>query len=117
MLAQGSKLVTSIQWWIQGGGPVAPPPPPFLEFFFYKSEVEKQKTSIKWVRNLSQNAGNGHFRDSNVQKFLGVHAQNPPRKLAPSVLIGAPLPFLKHLDLPLQFTYMYKYVIGLFKHA
>ena len=32
-----------------------------------------QKWSTKWVRNLSQNAGNGHVKDSNFQNFLGEH--------------------------------------------
>ena len=27
-------------------------------------------------------AGNGHFRDTNFQKFLGEHAPRPPRQLA-----------------------------------
>ena len=46
------------------GGPV----PPFLEFFFFFFLQKRSllaKTSIKRVRNLSQNAGNGHFRDPN----------------------------------------------------
>ena len=49
--------------------------PPFLEFllFFYK-----QKITIKRVRNLSQNTGNGHFRDSNFQKFLAEHCPQTP---------------------------------------
>ena len=34
--------------------------------------------SIKRVRNLSQNAGNGHFRNSNFQNLLGDHAPRPP---------------------------------------
>ena len=62
-----------------GWGPVRPPPPPllldffffFFFFFFYKNEVYEQKVlcSIKRVGNLSQNAGNGHSRDSNFQKL------------------------------------------------
>ena len=58
-------------------------PPPFLDFcsFF----------SIKRVQNLSQNAGNVHFRDSNFQHFLGVGMPpDPPRKLTPSALVGVP---------------------------
>ena len=61
-------------------GPV--PPPLFLDFFlffFYKNEVYGQKViyCIKQVLNLSQNAGNGHFRDSHFQKFLGACPQIP----------------------------------------
>ena len=52
----------------EGGGRGCVPPPPFLEV----------SISIKRVRNLSQNAGNGHFRDSNFQKFQGGHASRPP---------------------------------------
>ena len=33
---------------------------------------------IKRVRNLSQNAGNGHFRGSNFQTFLGGMPPEPP---------------------------------------
>ena len=71
-------------------------------FFFYKNEVYEQKVicSIKRVRNLSQNAGNGHFRDAHFQKFLGEHAPRPPRKFAPSARVVPPPP-LKVLD-PLE---------------
>ena len=65
-----------------------PPLPTFLNFFFLQKRILLAKVSIKRVRNLSQNAGNGHFRDSNFQKFLG----DPPKKLAPSVLVGPPPP-------------------------
>ena len=49
--------------------------------------------SIKQARNLSQNARNGHFRDSNFQNFLGGGGMplDPPRNLASSALVGAPL--------------------------
>ena len=48
----------------EGGlGGLSHPPPPILDFFFYKSEVYEQNISVKRVRNLSQNAENGHFRD------------------------------------------------------
>ena len=45
-------------------GPV--PPPVILEFFFFftKTKLTSKKISINRVRNLSQNAGNSHFRDS-----------------------------------------------------
>ena len=73
-----------------GPGGLCPPPPPphFFEFFFLQKRILLAKVSIKRVRNLSQNAGNGHFRDSNFQNFLG----DPPKKLAPSVLVGSPPP-------------------------
>ena len=59
------------------GWPV--PPPPFLVFFLItKNEVYEQKVSVKRVLNLSQNAGYGHFRNSNFQKFVGEHAPRPP---------------------------------------
>ena len=50
--------------WGGGWGPVIAPSP-FLDYFFYQNEVYEQKMSIKRVRNLSQNAGRGYFRDSN----------------------------------------------------
>ena len=43
------------------------------------------------MKFVSKNAGNGHFRDSNFKKFLGEHAPKPPRKLAPSTLVDAPI--------------------------
>ena len=51
---------------------------------FLKNEVYEQTICIKLVRNLSHNAGNGHFRDSNFQKFLGEH--NPSLHGIPSIL-------------------------------
>ena len=57
---------------------------------FYKNEVYEQKNGIKRVRDLSQIAGNGKFRDLNFQKFLGEHAPKPPRRLAPSALVVIP---------------------------
>ena len=70
-----SLIVVSVadpRGW-EGLGDLCPPPPPLfgIFFFFYKSEVYLAKISIKWVQNLSQNAGNGHFRDSKFQNFLG----------------------------------------------
>ena len=52
-------------------------PPPILDFFLQKRSL-LAKTSTKRAQNLSQNAGNGHFRDSNFQKVLGEHAPRPP---------------------------------------
>ena len=53
-------------------------------------------TNIKRVRNLSQNAGKGHFRDSHFQKFWGEHAPSPPRKLA----LPPPLKVMDPLEIP-----------------
>ena len=65
--------------------------PAFVEFYFYKSEAYEQKISTKRVRNLSQSApGNGHFRYSNFETFLGDYDPRPPRKIAPSVLVVPP---------------------------
>ena len=50
------------------GGPFDPP-------FLGRSRVKR-------VRNLFQNAGNGHFRDSNFQKFLGGIPQTPQKARA-----------------------------------
>ena len=76
----------------EGGWGIYSPPHPFLDsfffFFFYKNEVYDQKISIERIRNLSQNSGNGHFIDSNFQKFLGKHAPDPIKR---SHLL--PLPF------------------------
>ena len=36
-----------------------------------------KKISIKWVKHLSQNAGNDHFRNSNFQNFWGNMTPNP----------------------------------------
>ena len=45
------------------GGNCPHPPPPFgFIFLFYRNEVYKQKNSIKIVRNLFQNAVNGHLK-------------------------------------------------------
>ena len=55
------------------------PVPPFLDLFFTKAKFTS-KISTKRIQNLSQNAVNGHFRDSNFQKFLGEHAPRPPYK-------------------------------------
>ena len=52
--------------------------PPFLDIFLQKRNL-LAKISIKRVRNLSQNAGNVHFRDSNFQKFLGGGGGHAPR--------------------------------------
>ena len=57
------------QWLIQGGV-LGACVSLFGFLFFYKSEVYEQKISIKRIRNLSQNSGNGHFGDSNFQNFL-----------------------------------------------
>ena len=69
---------------IQGGWGACPPPPHLLPFrissffFFLQKRSLLTKISIKRVRNLSQNAGNGHFRDSNFAKFSWRHAPRPP---------------------------------------
>ena len=55
----------------KGGGEGCAPRPPFRNFFFLQKRSLLAKISIKQVRNLYQNAGNGHFRDSNFQNFLG----------------------------------------------
>ena len=64
------------QWRIQGGGHGGPVPP-FWDYFFTKAKFTN-KISTKRAQNLSQNAGNGHFRDSNFQKILGESAPRPP---------------------------------------
>ena len=75
--------------------------PPFFGFFFYKNITYY----INRVQNLTQNAGNGHFRDSDFQKFLGEHALPDPanhsRNPVPSALVVYPSPHLKPLDPPL----------------
>ena len=77
------------QWRTQGGRGPDRPVPPVLNFYFLQKRSLLAKISIKRVRNLSQNAGNGHFKDSNFSKFLGG---------------GMPLvpPLLKILDPPLK---------------
>ena len=59
------------QWRTQGGRGPDRPVPPVLNFYFLQKRSLLAKISIKRVRNLSQNAGNGHFKDSNFSKFLG----------------------------------------------
>ena len=60
--------------------------PPFLDFFLQKRSLPA-KISTKRVRNLSQNAGNGYFRDSNLQNFLGGGGGGmPPHPLESSRL-------------------------------
>ena len=92
------------QWRIQkvepwGAEPY--PPPPFGFFFFYKSKIYEQKISIRWVRNLSQNAGNGHFRDTNFQKFLGGACPQTPLENSRFWHSWCAPPPLKVLDLSL----------------
>ena len=60
-----------------------------------KTVVEHIMYSIlKRVRNLSQNAGNDHFRVSNFPTFSGGECpQTHPRKLAHSALVVPPNPF------------------------
>ena len=56
----------------RGGGAGGPLPPFFgVVFSFYISEFYGQKIRVKRVRNLSLNAGKGHFRDSNFPKVSG----------------------------------------------
>ena len=84
----------------------------FLFFFFDKSEVCKQKINIKRVRNLLQNAGNGHFSDSNFQNILVEHAARPPGELCLRCSCPPPLPpSLKVLNPPLKriVTYLVSY--------
>ena len=75
--------------------------------FFLQKRSLLARISIKQVRNLSQNAGNSHFRDSNFQTFLEGMPPNIPTNLAPSALVGAS-PLLKILDPPLNRTKRYK---------
>ena len=49
-----------------------------LGFFFFTKAKFTSKINIKRVRNLSENVGNGHFRDSNFQTFLGGMPPDPP---------------------------------------
>ena len=78
-----------IQWRIQGGEgggmeDLCPPLPLLLDLFlFLQKRNLLSKISIKRVRNLSQNAGNGHFRDSNFQNFYG------PRPIWKACAFGA----------------------------
>ena len=68
-------VIKKISWFLPdfntggsrgAGGPVfSHTPSPFFGVLFYKGKVYEQNISIKQVWNLSQNAGNGHFRDSN----------------------------------------------------
>ena len=76
------------QWQIQGEGLCTP----FSGFFLQKWSL-LAKISIKRVRNLSQNAENGHFRDSNFQNFWGGHPIRPPlESLRLRCLLVAPPP-------------------------
>ena len=74
----------------EGRGACAPPPPILSNFF-------------RRVRNLSQNAGNGHFKDKNLQIFRGgTFPQTPLESLCLSAHGAHPTPPpLKVLDLPL----------------
>ena len=42
---------------------------PFLDFFFFTKMKFTSKKLVLRVRNLSQNARNGHSGESNFQKF------------------------------------------------
>ena len=90
------------------------PPPSWDFFFFYQSVVYEQEISIKRVRNLSQNAGNGILK---TQIFRGNISPEPPRKLAPSLLVGAP-PFKSPgsapaLKLNIKTVYVYTRMLGI----
>ena len=64
-----------------GGGAGGTVHPPLLKFFVFKRTkfMSKKLVLNKYFnKNLSQNAGYGHFRDSNFQTFLGEHAPRPP---------------------------------------
>ena len=72
-----------------------------LKFSVSVSDFKMSVSASRRVSDLpftTPNAGNGHFRDSNFQKFL----VGMPRKLTPSALVGAPPLLLKILDPPLQ---------------
>ena len=61
------------------GGPVPPPP---LDFFYLQKWSLLAKVNIKWVQNLSQIAGNGHFskisgRACLWRSLLAPHFKNP----------------------------------------
>ena len=83
------------QWLIQGGRGLGACACPFFGFFFFfftKTKFTSKKlyiVLIKQVRNLSQNAGNGHFRDSHIQSenFWGCMPPDFSRKLALSALL------------------------------
>ena len=61
-----------------GSGSGGPCPPLWIFFVFTETKFTSKKISVKLERNLSQNAGNGNFRDSNFQIFLGKRAPRPP---------------------------------------
>ena len=91
----------------KGEGPVPPPPPSLLDTFFYKSKVHEQKLVLGEYEVYSQNAGKGHFRDTNFQNISGGIPPDPPGKLAHWALVlpppppPPPHPRFKVLDLPL----------------
>ena len=93
------------------GGPwgACAPLPSWDFFFFYQSVVYEQEISIKRVRNLSQNAGNGILK---TQIFRGNISPEPP-----SLLVGAP-PFespgsAPALKLNIKTVYVYTRMLGI----
>ena len=77
---------------MQGGGACAPSPPSLLDIFFYKSKVHEQKLVLGEYEVYSQNAGKGHFRDTNFQNISGGIPPDPPGKLAHRALVLPPPP-------------------------
>ena len=70
---------------------------PFLDsFLFYRNEVYEQKISIKLVRNLSQNTGNGHLE---TQIVGGACPQTPLENARFGLSLCPPLKVLHPLEI------------------
>ena len=53
-------------------------PPLFGVFFFTKATFAREKLVLNEYEIFSQIAEKGHFRDSNLHKFLGEHGPKTP---------------------------------------
>ena len=72
-------------------------PPPLLFLFFTKMKFVSKKLVLNEYK-ICLKCWNGHFRDSNLQKFLGT--QTPYRKFMPLAVVVPP-PWFEVLDPPL----------------
>ena len=75
-------------------------PPPFLDFFLQKRSL-LAKLVLKEHKICLKMLEMAILETQIFKNFCGSMPPDPPRKLAPSALVGAPPPLLQILDPPL----------------